>query len=775
MDSIAAISSDAGGVAAMNPSSQLPGRGPAAPHPFGGIVSIRGGMPALLLGVGGLAIVLSLALPMFAGPILCFVLLGIGAPLLSRQSAIHADSQVDMRSGCLVITTPRPSHLRMAALIVLAFALFFFPGVPPSDFEAAGGDAIAPFTTLLSTLIGPLTLMLIPILVLVLLFADRNTVQRVVWGHPRLYRSLAMGPLEFFSQYVRRPPSRLPVLLPPIGVRVGDLLDSSEQLKDAHAKLMAEKNMSAEEFQRTIAHGLEQASIYGHLGSSNLYWTIVLPGVAGVQPIGSRASAGHGLELARFKDEAPARALLDRLLATQVPLPRDLQRVVGQDGVISNSLSLAASWLLRAPLLAALALCLVLVWLAAEAHLILTDRMPFQPHWDSVAEARLERFEWLIAPNVDRHRHSELHDYAAHTVVTVAIPSEAAAGASVRALDWPHYGRWSHHYLPSTREMLTAAARSGMLPAQLAFAIPRDVLDIEVDESGVLRFDRLQVDRRKGRGEDSPYRRLYLGVLVGLDSLDLSLPMYWMQPALEEPIRVVYTAADPADTPAERETDALASIPTRVGFHGFSYFMAGTALMLGAVLVALLASLNGHWQLASWHRVVGLLALWLLIAASALFWMPRFPTVAGWVGMDSTAVSSLRQALQGRTSHPEAVTPEYDDAALIRGHWAPSGSRHARWLAELGLLDPPSQRAATYEAAVEALHAELEQRLAGLTWPQRLRFMARYRPDYLTDNGSSRMHDQVIAPAICRWKASGDPEAAGMERFTGVLSHARCK
>lgn len=47
-------------------------------------------------------------------------------------------------------------------------------------------------------------------------------------------------------------------------------------------------------------------------------------------------------------------------------------------------------------------------------------------------------------------------------------------------------------------------------------------------------------------------------------------------------------------------------------------------------------------------------------------------------------------------------------------------------------------------------------------------------PDLLRDNGSSAMHDAVIAPAICAWLASGDPQAEGMQRYRAVLSYARC-
>lgn len=52
--------------------------------------------------------------------------------------------------------------------------------------------------------------------------------------------------------------------------------------------------------------------------------------------------------------------------------------------------------------------------------------------------------------------------------------------------------------------------------------------------------------------------------------------------------------------------------------------------------------------------------------------------------------------------------------------------------------------------------------------------LARYRADLLRDNGSSAMHDAVIAPAICAWLASGDPQAEGMQRYRAVLSYARC-
>lgn len=313
-----------------------------------------------------------------------------------------------------------------------------------------------------------------------------------------------------------------------------------------------------------------------------------------------------------------------------------------------------------------------------------------------------------------------------------------------------------------------------MLPARLDFAIPRDVLDIEVDADGVLRLDRLEIDRARGRGADGPYRRMYFGVLLGLDTLDRMLPIHWMQPGVEERFPVVYRAGDPADTPVRREVDARAAVPGQLGLHGGARVLGGFAVGFGLLLVAGLAALDGRWQAGDWHRVLGRVLAWLLVCASALYWMPRFPAVSGWLGLHGPPVSTVRDALRGEYTGNLAEVPVYDEAELVRGHWAPVGSRHARWLAVLDLLEPPAQRAASFEEATQAVHAALAARLAALDWPQRLRFLARYRPDLLRDNGSSAMHDAVIAPAICGWLASGDPQAEGMQRYRATLSYVRC-
>lgn len=730
-------------------------------------------MLAVLVSLGVIAVILAPFLDQMLGPLLAMALLGLGMPWLSRQAAVHADSVVEERAGCLVITTPRPSKLRKGALTVLAFVVFFAPGLLTFGTLARTDDALPPLTGLVAAALGPLALVLLPVLVLVLLFGDRTTVQRVVWGHPRLYRSVAMGPLELFTQRVPRRPSRPPVLVPPMGVQLEGLFEKGDGLKQTRATL-ARQGYTPEQVKALAAQYLKDAATYGQLHASTLYWTVVLPGLLDRDPGERMAARPQSLELARFSEEAPARTLLARLLASQAPLPRNLDRVVGQDGIISRGLSTAAAWLLRAPLFAGLLVCLVAAWLAAQAHLTVIGRLAVEPPWDTVAQAQLERFEWLVAPWTSED--DPLGGYTAHTLVEVQVQvgADGDAAKAHRPLAWPHYGQKSQGQPVEPGKVLEDAARSGLVPTRLDFAIPRQVLDIEVDEHGVLRFDRLEIDRARGRGADGPYRRMYFGVLGGLDTLDRSLPIHWMQPGVDERFRVVYRADEPAGTPVQREADALAATPARAGLQGSSAVLGGFGVALGLLLVAGLAALNGHWQAADWHRVLGMLALWLLVCASALYWMPRHPALAGWLGMDSAPVSAWRAALQGGHTGEAAALPAYDDADLVRGHWAPVGSRHARWLAVLDLLEPPAQRADSFEAATRAVHAALAERLAALDWPQRLRFLARYRPDLLRDNGSSAMHDAVIAPAICAWQASGDPQAEGMQRYRAVLSYARC-
>lgn len=725
----------------------------------------------LLLSIGLAILVLAPFLGMLLGPLLAFALLGIGVPLLSRQAAVHADSRVEERDGCLVITTPRPSHLRMAALVILAFLVFFAPASLTIAFLGGRDGALSPFSGLVAATFGPLTLALLTVLVLVLLFGDRSTMQRVVWGHPRLHRSVAMGPLEIFTQRVPRHPARPPVLVPPLRVQFADLFENDGGLQRART-VLAQQGFTSDQMKAMAEGYLKDAATYGQMPASTLYWTLVLPGPLDRDPGKRPAARLRSLELARFRDEAPARDLLARLLAAQAPLPANLDRVVGQDGAISRGLSTATAWLLRAPLYAGLAVCLVLAWLAAEAHLLRTDKLVFDPPWDTVAEAGIDRFEWLIAPWT--RPDDPLGGYAAHNVVEVQIGPGGDGTAARRPLAWPHYGRQFRAHPLAPGDVLERAARSGMLPARLGFAIPRDVLDIEVDEQGVLRFDRLEIDRTRGRGADGPYRRMYFDVLLGLDTLDRMLPLHWMQPGIEERFPVVYRADDPADTPVQREVDARAAVPAQVGFHGGSRVLGGFAVGFGLVLVAGLAALDGRWQAGDWHRVLGRILTWLLVCASALYWMPRFPALSGWLGLHGPPVSTVRDALRGEYTGNLAEVPAYDDAALVRGHWAPVGSRHARWLAALDLLEPPAQRAASIEEATQAVHAALAARLAALDWPQRLRFLARYRPDLLRDNGSSAMHDAIIAPAICGWLASGDPEAERMQRYRAVLSYARC-
>jgi len=640
----------------------------------------------------------------------------------------------------LILDTPSPGVVRAIVLLTLIVGgLMFAVSLGPMigavqwvfdfDLESALFE--------LSSGWGYWILAALVLLVAGLLRMDSHCRRRVGWGPRQVRISWSLGPLELFVQAFQR------------------------------AAVTALEVAPA----RPLPAGVQGPAVDGD------QWLVIW------RPASAGRTAGR--ELARLHDKADAEALLERLrqwngqgasLSKRAPAVRA--------SLMADLGNLGTHWLLRMPIFIMLGGCLMLVVLAVEGFASQIGLMAPKPFWHHAAESRLQRFEWRFVSETEvsglSREAADPEFERVSAVLNYEVEFEpAGSGPQRRRVALPAPNLSEAHGVndrsDSVAILLQSAINSGLVPEWPSYAIPRRLLDIEVDAQGVLRFDRLEFDSA-AVGRLSTARSAFYDIVVAIDAPGRMLPVLWTQPTLAATERVMYRSSSGEAEPVWREADLQIDPAGLASLGGLGYFLGALGLFLSFSFVLLLAALDG--RLTPGQSPLGALAylaLWLALCASTLVWVPMAPGMTRALGIDDLLLDRLRVHLVGLCCLSKPAELPAEPEGLIRGHWAPDGSRHRRWLEQLDLLTPPAQRYPGVESAQAALHEHIRTRLAAMDWPARRRFLARYLPGRLAENGRSDLNDGVIAPVICRWREEPEAAAEAMDRYAGVFANARCR
>jgi hypothetical protein len=204
---------------------------------------------------------------------------------------------------------------------------------------------------------------------------------------------------------------------------------------------------------------------------------------------------------------------------------------------------------------------------------------------------------------------------------------------------------------------------------------------------------------------------------------------------------------------------------------------AHTHVHLFFYIGGLLGIAVGGWlfvHLTSRGRALGGIAIWIVISGSAFWWGPHATRFLAWMGIERGASQTARHLIVDRCCARRLEVPTTAGRDLIVGHWSPARSREAEVLGLLGLLAPPENPLPDFDSARKAVAERASGVLAGLEPPARRAFLETYDGTRLWNAGGSWLNDQVVAPAVCRWRDDPRDGAALAQAFPRAFQASVC-